>query len=182
MIIHKLEIPDLLIFEPKVFGDERGYFFESWNNKTAENLGIDFNPVQHNESSSVYGVVRGLHYQLNPNSQAKLIRVVYGKVLDVAVDLRQNSKTFGKHYSIVLSADNKKQFFIPKGFAHGFSVLSEFAIFSYMCDDYYNPQAERGIDYKDKFLNIDWKISHDKITVSEKDKNNPSFDKAEKNF
>jgi dTDP-4-dehydrorhamnose 3,5-epimerase len=182
MKIHKLEIPDLLIFEPRVFGDERGYFFETWNNKTAKELGIDFYPVQHNESSSSYGVVRGLHYQLNPVSQAKLVRIVFGEVLDVAVDLRKGSPTYGKHHAVVLSAENKKQFFIPKGFAHGFSVLSEHAIFSYMCDDYYTPQAERGIAYNDPKLNIDWRIPSERIIVSDKDKNNPVFDCAEMNF
>ena len=181
MIITETYIKDLLVIEPKVFGDKRGYFFEVWNNKLALEKGISFNPVQHNESSSTYGVVRGLHYQLAPFAQAKLVRVVTGKVLDGAVDLRKESPSFGKHFSIELSAENKKQFLIPKGFAHGFSVLSDYAVFSYMCDEYYNPDSERGIAFDDKHLNIDWGIPADKIVVSEKDKNNPSFDKAEKN-
>lgn len=182
MIIQNTDIPGLLIIQPKVFSDQRGYFFESWNTKNAKESGINFDPVQHNESSSGYGVIRGLHYQLNPFAQAKLVRVIKGEVLDVAVDLRKNSPTFGKHFATVLSADNKKQLFIPKGFAHGFSVLSEFTIFSYMCDDYYNPEAERGIAYDDIFLNIDWKIPGNKVIVSQKDKNNPGLKEAEHNF
>lgn len=182
MIVHKTNIPDLLIIEPKVFGDDRGYFFESWNQNRAEENGIDFSPVQHNESSSAYGVIRGLHYQLKPYAQTKVVRVIRGKVLDVAVDLRKNSPTFGKHFSVMLSEYNKRQFFIPKGFAHGFSVLSEFAIFSYMCDDFYNPEYERGIKFNDNFLNIDWNIPVDKIIASEKDQTNPDFNNAEMNF
>lgn len=182
MIIHKTNIPDLLIIEPKVFGDNRGYFFESWNSKIAKESGLFFNPIQHNESSSGYGVIRGLHYQLNPFAQAKLVRIIVGKVLDVAVDLRKNSPTFGQHFSIILSDENKKQFFIPKGFAHGFSVLSEKAVFSYMCNTYYNPKAERGIAFNDTKLNIDWMIPENKIIVSEKDMNNPSFIDADNNF
>ncbi len=182
MIIQNTDIPGLLIIQPKVFSDQRGYFFESWNSKSAKESGINFDAVQHNESSSLYGVIRGLHYQLNPFAQAKLVRVIQGKVLDVAVDLRKNSPTFGKHYSTVLSAENKRQLFIPKGFAHGFSVLSEFTIFSYMCDDYYKPEAERGIAYDDEFLNIDWKIPKKNVIVSKKDKNNQGLKQAEHNF
>ncbi len=182
MIIKETGFQGLKIIEPKVFEDSRGYFFESWNNRLAEESGLIFNPVQHNESKSSYGVIRGLHYQLTPDSQAKLVRVIQGKVLDVAVDLRKKSPTFGKHFSVVLSAQNKKQFFIPKGFAHGFSVLSETAIFSYMCDEYYKPDAERGIAYDDKYLGIDWQIPTDKLIVSEKDKSNPAFSDADMNF
>lgn len=182
MIIITTNIPNLLIIEPKIYNDSRGYFFESWNNKLAKESGIIFKPVQHNESKSSYGVIRGLHYQLMPYAQTKLVRVIAGKVLDVAVDLRKNSPTFGEHFSIILSAENKKQFFIPKGFAHGFSVLSETAIFSYMCDDYYKPDAERGIAFDDSFLNIDWKIPQKDINVSPKDKTNPSFTNADMNF
>jgi dTDP-4-dehydrorhamnose 3,5-epimerase len=182
MIITKTKITDLLILEPKVFGDSRGYFLESWHQKRALDLGINFIPVQHNESSSDFGVIRGLHYQLNPYAQAKIVRVVLGEVLDVAVDLRKNSPTFGQSVSIILSAQNKKQFLIPKGFAHGFSVLSDSAIFSYMCDEYYNPQAERGIAFDDEILNIDWKVPIEKATISEKDRNNMSFKEAEMNF
>ena len=182
MIITETYIKDLLVFEPKVFGDKRGYFFEVWNNKLAIEKKISFIPVQHNESSSTYGVIRGLHYQLGPYAQAKLVRVVVGKVLDVAVDLRKNSLTYGKHFSIEISADNKKQFLIPKGFAHGFSVLSDYAVFSYMCDEYYNSDSERGIAFDDDQLNIDWKIPPDKFVVSDKDKNNVNFINAETNF
>lgn len=182
MKLIQTEIEGLLIIEPKVFGDSRGYFFESWREDFFQNIGINFIPVQQNESGSVYGVVRGLHYQLNPFAQAKLVRVVYGNVLDVAVDLRKNSRTYGKYFSVELSSENKRQFFIPAGFAHGFSVLSDFAIFSYMCDNYYNAESERGIAYNDPGLNIDWKIPAEKMIISQKDLNNPPFKLAEKNF
>ncbi len=182
MIITKTNIDGLIIIKPKVFGDDRGYFFESWNQKVAADNGIDFNPVQHNESKSSYGVIRGLHYQLNPYGQAKLVRVISGIVLDVAVDLRKNSQSFGKHFSIELSGENKKQFLIPKGFAHGFAVLSETAVFTYLCDEFYNPDSERGIKFDDPQLEIDWKIPTDKILLSDKDKANPLFIKAEMNF
>ncbi|MBQ5424102.1 MAG: dTDP-4-dehydrorhamnose 3,5-epimerase, partial [Bacteroidales bacterium] len=131
-------IKDLKIIEPKVFGDQRGYFFETWNKSVFDAAGINFVPVQQNESSSTYGVVRGLHFQLNPYSQAKLVRCVVGKVLDVAVDVRKGSPTFGKHISVELSEENKRQFLIPRGFAHGFSVLSDYAVFAYLCDNAYN--------------------------------------------
>jgi dTDP-4-dehydrorhamnose 3,5-epimerase len=182
MIVTKTNIEDLLILEPAVFGDSRGYFLESWNNVLLKNCGIDFNPVQQNESGSSFGVVRGLHYQLNPYAQTKLVRVVSGKVLDVAVDLRKASPTYGKFHAIILSAENKKQFLIPKGFAHGFSVLSDFTVFSYMCDEYYNPNAERGIAFDDSFLGIDWMIEPKDRIISKKDVNNPLFTNAEMNF
>lgn len=182
MIITKTKIKDLLIIEPKVFGDSRGYFFESWNKVTAEKLGINFNPIQHNESKSSYGVLRGLHYQLAPHAQSKLVRVVSGTVLDVAVDLRKGSPTFGQHVSVELSGENKKQFLIPKGFAHGFAVLSDEAVFSYLCDEVYHPESERGIKYDDEKLAIDWKLPLDKICLSDKDQKNPSFVNAEMNF
>ncbi|HOZ30591.1 MAG TPA: dTDP-4-dehydrorhamnose 3,5-epimerase [Bacteroidales bacterium] len=182
MKIVTTDIEGLLILEPSVFGDSRGYFMEFWNKNVLKENGIDFTPVQFNESGSCYGVIRGLHYQLNPYAQAKLVRVVSGEVLDLAVDLRKNSPTFGKYYSVRLSAENKKQFLIPKGFAHGFSVLSDFAIFSYMCDSYYNQASERGISLSDKFLNIDWLIPEDKRIISPKDLNHPDFHNAEKNF
>jgi len=182
MIITKTDIDGLLIIEPKVYGDDRGYFFESWNQKLAAANGIDFNPLQHNESKSSYGVIRGLHYQLNPFGQAKLVRVISGRVLDVAVDLRKGSPSFGKHFSVELSEENKKQFLIPKGFAHGFAVLSETAVFTYLCDEFYYPDSERGIKFDDPQLGIDWKIPSDKILLSEKDKANPLFNKAEMNF
>jgi len=182
MIVTKTEIEGLLVIEPAVFGDSRGYFLEYWNEKLIKEKGILFSPVQQNESGSSYGVIRGLHYQLNPCAQAKLVRVVSGKVLDVAVDLRRYSPTFGKHKSIILSSDNKKQFLIPKGFAHGFSVLSDFAVFSYMCDEYYKPSMERGISFNDKFLNIDWMVPANKQIISDKDLKNPDFENAERNF
>ncbi len=182
MIITKTEIEGLLILEPAVFGDSRGYFMESWNSELLAKNGIVFKPVQQNESSSACGVVRGLHYQINPFAQTKLVRVVSGKVLDVAVDLRKDSPSFGKFHAVELSSENKKQFFIPKGFAHGFSVLSEYAVFSYMCDEYYRPDAERGICLDDSFLSIDWMVEPDKRIISQKDLNNPDFKNAEKNF
>ncbi|MDD2634712.1 MAG: dTDP-4-dehydrorhamnose 3,5-epimerase [Bacteroidales bacterium] len=182
MMITKTKIEGLLIINPKVFNDNRGYFFESWNQKLALQNGVVFNPVQHNESCSGYGVIRGLHYQLAPFGQAKLVRVISGKVLDVAVDLRKNSPTFGQHLAVELSADNKTQFLIPKGFAHGFAVLSEKAIFSYMCDEYYNPQSERGIKFDDPKLKIDWRIDPKDYVISDKDKKNPAFINAEMNF
>jgi len=182
MKITKTEIDGLLILEPESFGDSRGYFMETWNKKVLEFNGIYFNPVQQNESGSAYGVIRGLHYQLSPFAQSKLVRVVAGEVLDVAVDLRSNSATFGKHCSVKLSAENRKQFFLPKGFAHGFSVLSEFAVFSYQCDNYYNPESERSIAFNDGFLGIDWQIPVSKMIVSSKDLQSPLFANADKNF
>lgn len=175
-------IRDLKIIEPKVFGDQRGYFFEAWKKSDFEAAGIDFIPVQQNESSSTYGVVRGLHFQLNPYSQAKLVRCVVGKVLDVAVDVRKGSPTFGKHFSVELSEENKRQFFIPRGFAHGFSVLSEYAVFSYLCDNVYNKESEGGIIFNDPALGIDWKVPQDKMIFSEKDLKHPTLQNAILNF
>lgn len=170
------------ILEDTVFGDERGYFFESFNRQTFHkltNLDIDF--VQDNQSRSKKGVLRGLHFQKGPNAQAKLVRVIEGKVLDVAVDLRKNSPTFSKSFTIELSEENHLQLFIPRGFAHGFVVLSEWATFFYKCDNYYHKASEGGIIYKDTFLNIDWKINEDEVTVSEKDAILPSFSSASEN-
>ncbi len=182
MKIIETPIPGLLIIEPRVFADERGYFFESFSEtKFAEN-GLISRFVQDNESKSHYGVIRGLHYQLAPYAQTKLIRVVRGTVYDVAVDLRDGSPTFGQWYGLEVSATNKKQFYIPKGFAHGFSVLSEYAIFSYKCDAFYNPAAERGIRLNDPMLNIDWKLPFEKAVISGKDHQNPTFADAEMNF
>lgn len=175
-------IPDLLVFEPKVIEDSRGYFFESFNLQTYLAEGIDINFVQDNQSSSQRGVIRGLHYQINPFAQVKLIRVLVGKILDVAVDIRKSSPTFGKSFSIELSADNKKQLFIPAGFAHGFSVLSDVAEVLYKCDSFYNRESEGGILYNDPALNIDWKIPPGKEIVSEKDKGLPSFAECRNNF
>ncbi|WP_245870435.1 dTDP-4-dehydrorhamnose 3,5-epimerase [Labilibaculum manganireducens] len=182
MEIIKTKIPDLLIIKPRVFEDERGYFFESYNEKIFREKGLDLSFVQNNESKSGHGVIRGLHYQLAPYSQTKLVRVIEGKVFDVAVDLRKDSPTFGQWSGIELSADNKIQFLIPKGFAHGFSVLSESATFIYKCDNFYNPEAERGINFNDPFLNINWRIEPGKAIISPKDKVYPNFKEAEKNF
>jgi dTDP-4-dehydrorhamnose 3,5-epimerase len=175
-------IPGLLVFEPKVFEDSRGYFFESFNRKTFQAEGIDINFVQDNQSSSNYGVIRGLHYQLQPHAQVKLIRVLSGSILDVALDIRKGSPTFGKSFSIELSAENKKQLFIPAGFAHGFSVLSERAEVLYKCDSFYNKESEAGILYNDPSLNIDWGTPAGKEIISEKDKALPLFAECRNNF
>lgn len=182
MEIIETHIPDLLIIKPQIFEDERGYFFESYNqsNFQAHNLDIDF--IQDNESKSVKGVLRGLHYQLGPYAQTKLVRVIEGTVFDVAVDLREGSPTFGEWHGIELSAENKIQFLIPKGFAHGFSVLSNTATFIYKCDNLYAPKAERGINFNDPFLNIDWKIAPEHAIISPKDKVHPNLHEAEINF
>lgn len=182
MEIIKTDIPDLLIIKPVVYEDPRGFFVESYMQKRYKESGIANEFIQDNISKSSYGVIRGLHYQLAPFSQAKLVQVLEGTVLDVAVDLRKNSPTFGKHFSVELSAENKLQFFIPQGFAHGFSVLSESAIFTYKCDNYYSQEAERGIAYNDATLNIDWKIPENKAIISSKDSILPSFKEAEHNF
>jgi dTDP-4-dehydrorhamnose 3,5-epimerase len=175
------DFPGLIIFEPAVFEDNRGYFFESYNDKVFEQMEIG--PfLQDNQSHSKYGVIRGLHYQLAPNAQAKLVRVLNGTILDIAVDIRRGSPTFGKTFSIELSADNKKQLYIPGGFAHGFSVLSESADVLYKCDSFYNKESEGGIVYNDAELNIDWKIPADKVIVSPKDLLNPSFATCRNNF
>jgi dTDP-4-dehydrorhamnose 3,5-epimerase len=177
------KISDLFILEPKVFKDDRGYFLESYNKKILDNvLGKEYTFVQDNESKSSYGVIRGLHYQLAPFSQAKLVRVIQGNVYDVAVDLRKNSPTYLDWVGVELSAENKKQFLIPKGFAHGFSVLSETVIFEYKCDEYYHPEAEAGIIYNDPSLNIDWKIKADNIKISPKDLLLPKLKEAKMNF
>lgn len=175
-------IPGLFVFEPKVFEDARGYFFESFNASVFSEKGINVNFVQDNQSKSTYGILRGLHYQLDPFAQAKLVRVISGEVLDVAVDVRKGSPTFGQHYGIILSAENKKQLYIPRGFAHGFVVLSETAEFFYKCDNFYSKEHDAGILYNDNTLNIDWKINPADIKVSEKDANLPSFPNALNNF
>jgi len=163
-----------LIIEPKVFGDSRGYFFESFNAREfAEKTGLDITFVQDNESRSKYGVLRGLHFQLPPYTQRKLVRVVKGRVLDVAVDIRKGSPTYGQHVSCELTEDNHRQFFIPKGFAHGFCVLSEDAVFQYKCDKFYAPQADAGISILDTSLGIDWGIPMDQAILSEKDTKHP---------
>jgi dTDP-4-dehydrorhamnose 3,5-epimerase len=175
-------ISGLLVFEPKVFEDNRGYFFESYNEGNFREQGIDTRFVQDNESSSQYGVVRGLHYQLNPHAQAKLIRVLEGKILDVVVDIRRGSPSFGKIFSLELTAENKKQLFIPAGFAHGFVVLSKKAVIIYKCDNFYNKESEAGIRFDDPQLNIDWQVPPDKAIVSEKDKLLPFFAGCKNNF
>ena len=172
-------IPDVKIIEPAVFGDNRGYFFESWNCARYVEAGIDCNWVQDNESSSSYGVLRGLHYQAAPYTQAKLVRVIEGCVLDVAVDIRRGSPTFGQHVAVELSGENKRQLFGPRGFAHGFAVLSERAVFAYKCDNIYMPSSERGIAYNDPELKINWQIDLSKANLSGKDLKNPILGEAE---
>ena len=166
----KTDIDGVWIIEPKVFNDPRGYFFEAWKqSEFDEHIGKHVEFVQDNESKSSYGVLRGLHYQKGEYSQAKLVRVIKGRVLDVAVDLRKSSPTFGKHVAVELTEDNHRQFFVPRGFAHGFVVLSETAIFQYKCDNFYAPQADGGISILDDSLGIDWRIDADKAILSEKD-------------
>ena len=169
------------IIEPKVFHDERGYFMESFNQNTFnQGIGQEVCFVQDNQSYSSKGVLRGLHYQCGEHAQAKLVRVLEGEVLDVAVDLRPDSETYGQSYSILLSEENKKQFYIPRGFAHGFIVLSEKATFFYKCDNFYNKDSEGGIIYNDPSLKIDWCLSHNELIISEKDKVLPTFENARK--
>ena len=175
MNIIETEIQGVFIIKPKVFGDSRGYFFESFSKKEFESRIGPVEFVQDNESKSCYGVVRGLHFQKPPHAQAKLVRVVKGKVLDVAVDLRKDSPTYGKHVTVELSEDNHRQVFIPKGFAHGFSVLSEEAVFQYKCDDYYAPETEGAVAWNDPELNIDWRVPADMMILSEKDKRHPEL-------
>ena len=171
----KTNLPGVIIVEPKVFGDARGYFFESWNQAAFEAAGITNKWVQDNESRSCFGVLRGLHYQAAPYTQAKIVRVISGAVLDVAVDIRKGSPTYGKHVEVELSSENKRQLFIPRGFAHGFVVLSDVAVFAYKCDNLYMPSSERGILFSDPDIGIDWRVPHDKILLSEKDKKHPAF-------
>ncbi|OFX63513.1 MAG: dTDP-4-dehydrorhamnose 3,5-epimerase [Bacteroidetes bacterium GWB2_41_8] len=182
MKIIETSIPGLLILEPRVFADTRGYFLESYNQQKLSEAGISTVFVQDNESKSGRGVIRGLHYQLEPYAQSKLVRVIQGSVYDVAVDCRKGSPTFGQSFGLELSEENKLQFFIPKGFAHGFSVLSETAVFSYKCDAFYNPAAERGILYNDPALQINWRIDVSEAIVSGKDAILPLFADAEMNF
>ena len=175
MEVIKTTIPGVVILEPKIFGDTRGYFFESFSQKEFDekvaipNFGKSIKFVQDNESMSSYGVMRGLHFQAPPFTQSKLVRCVKGKVLDVAVDIRKGGPTFGQHVAVELSEDNHRQFFVPRGFAHGFAVLSETAIFQYKCDNFYAPQADGGISIKDDSLGIDWQIPINKALLSEKD-------------
>ncbi len=176
----RTEIPDVVICEPQVFGDDRGYFAETFRQDKLEDfLGIQLNFCQDNESKSGYGVLRGLHYQLAPYSQTKLVRVITGKVLDIAVDIRKGSPTFGQHVAVELTGDNKRQLFVPRGFAHGFVVLSEEATFAYKVDSYYSPENDRGIAFDDSQLNIDWGVSIQEMKLSKKDMNQPLFSEAD---
>ena len=180
MIFKTLEIPDIILCEPKVHLDKRGYFTEIFNHKEFESfLGRQINFCQENETKSSYGVLRGLHYQLSPYSQTKLVRVTHGSVLDVVVDIRRGSPSFGKHITVELNADNKKQLFIPPGFAHGFIVLEDETKFTYRVDNYYYPESERGIAFNDPDLAIDWRLNLKDIKLSKKDFNLPLFSQAE---
>ena len=176
------DIPGLLVYEPVVFEDSRGYFFESYNEKVFSAEGVKIKFVQDNQAKSSYGVIRGLHYQLNPYAQTKLIRTLSGTILDVAVDIRKGSPTFGKAFSIELSAENKKQLLVPRGFAHGYSVLSETAEVSYKCDAFYNKQNEGGLVYNDPALGIDWKVPADKAIVADRDRQHPLLADCKNNF
>ena len=183
MEVVKTAIEGVLIIEPKVFGDARGYFFESFNAKEfAEKTGMNINFVQDNESSSRYGVLRGLHFQLPPYTQSKLVRCVKGSVLDVAVDIRKGSPTYGQHVAVELTEENHRQFFVPRGFAHGFAVLSETAIFQYKCDDFYHPEAEGAIAWNDPDIAISWPIPATDVVLSEKDKHHPFLKDFESPF
>jgi len=182
MPLIKTDFPGLLIFEPKIFEDSRGYFFESYNENVFAAEGITIKFVQDNQAQSSYGVLRGLHYQLAPYAQTKLIRVLSGSILDIAVDIRKGSPTYGKVYSIELSAANKKQLLVPKGFAHGYSVISETAEVFYKCDEFYNKDAEGGIMYNDPLLNIDWQIPADKAIISDKDLKHLGLNDCNNNF
>ncbi|MCT7529593.1 dTDP-4-dehydrorhamnose 3,5-epimerase [Aliarcobacter cryaerophilus] len=176
MTFTRTAIPDVVIIEPKVHGDSRGYFVETFvSNKLEEFLGYQINFCQDNESKSSKGVLRGLHYQLPPHAQTKLVRVIHGRVLDVAVDIRKNSPTFGKYVAVELSGENKKQLLIPRGFAHGFVVLEDDTVFAYKVDNYYSPQCDRGIAFDDENLNIDWILNHNELNLSAKDTKQPKL-------
>jgi len=178
--ISKVKNSDLLIFSPETFEDQRGYFFESFNQNRFENLSKQkFVFVQDNESKSIKGTLRGFHYQLGPFTQSKLVRVIDGEVLDVVVDVRKTSKNFGKHWSFKISSENKKQLFIPKGYAHAFLTLSDTAIFSYKVDNYFSPNHDRTIIWNDKFLQVDWEFNESDITISDKDRKGIKFSEAE---
>ena len=173
MDVIKTDIDGVVIIEPNIFKDSRGYFFESFSQREFNEKVANINFVQDNESKSSYGVIRGLHFQKPPYAQSKLVRCVRGKVLDVALDIREGSPTYGKHVAVELTENNHRQLFIPKGFAHGFAVLSDEAVFQYKCDEFYHPEAEGAIAWDDPDLNIDWSIPADKILLSEKDKHHP---------
>lgn len=176
MKIRETDIKGLMVIEPRVFGDARGYFMESFSERKFRELtGLDVDFVQDNESRSSYGVVRGLHMQLPPHAQAKLVRVVSGRALDVAVDLREGSPTYGRHFAIELTGENHLQVYIPKGFAHGFAALSDEVVFQYKCDEYYAPDSEAAIIWNDPDLDIDWRLPAEDVIVSDKDKNHPKL-------
>ena len=179
MNVIKTDLDGVVIIEPRIFNDDRGYFFESFSERDFFANVREVHFVQDNESKSSYGVLRGLHFQKPPFAQSKLVRVIKGAVLDVAVDIRVGSPTFGKYVAVELSADNHRQFFIPRGFAHGFSVLSDEVIFQYKCDNFYAPQSEGAIAWNDPSLNIDWRIPADDVVLSEKDKKHPLLKDAE---
>jgi dTDP-4-dehydrorhamnose 3,5-epimerase len=175
----RTNIPDVIIIEPTVHGDHRGYFVETFRaDKLEEFLGYKLNFGQDNESKSSKGVLRGLHYQLAPHAQTKLVRVISGRVLDVAVDIRRNSPTFGQHVAVELTADNKKQLLVPRGFAHGFVVLEDDTIFAYKVDNYYSPQCDRGIAFNDPALNIDWILKNEELKLSDKDTKQPKLNET----
>ena len=176
MKIIKTAIEGVYIIEPQVFRDARGYFYESWNEKAFDQAGLHYNWVQDNQSKSSYGTVRGIHYQKGDDAQAKLVRALQGSVLDVAVDLRKGSPTYGKHVAVELTEDNHRQLLIPRGFGHGFSVLSETAVFAYKCDNGYAPKSEGSVNFADKTLDIDWQIDQGKALLSDKDTKAQSFD------
>lgn len=182
MIISATDFDDLFIFEPTVIGDERGYFMESYNYKTLLERGIDYKFVQDNQSRSKRGVLRGLHYQNAPHAQAKLVRVLSGSILDIVVDMRYEKSTFKKSFILEMSGENKKQLLVPKGFAHGFLVVSDYAEVLYKADAYYNPQSEGGINFADPSLGLQYLIRDNDVTLSEKDKNLPFFDQAKHRF
>lgn len=182
MEVIKTDIEGVVIIEPRIFNDARGYFFESFSQREFEEKVRRVNFVQDNESMSAYGVMRGLHFQMPPFTQSKLVRCVKGRVLDVAVDIRKGSPTFGKHVAVELSEDNHRQFFVPRGFAHGFAVLSDVAVFQYKCDNFYAPQADSGISICDTSLGIDWMIPADKVILSEKDTKHPLLDEFDSPF
>lgn len=179
MNIISTAIAEVKIIEPKIFGDDRGYFMETYSEKDFNKIGPDVKFIQDNESRSQYGVLRGLHYQLPPYAQSKLVRVIHGRVLDVAVDIRKGSPTFGRHIAIELSGENKRQMFVPRGFAHGFVVLSETALFVYKCDNYYAPEYQRGIRFDDPNFNINWQINSKDFILSQKDIDASNFENAE---
>ena len=182
MKVIKTDIEGVVIIEPRIFEDARGYFFESFSEREFAEQVCDCRFVQDNEAKSSYGVVRGLHFQVPPHAQSKLVRVVKGRILDVAVDIRKSSPTFGKHVAVELSAENHRQVFIPRGFAHGYSVLSNEAVVEYKCDNYYAPESEGAIAWNDGDLAIDWQIPTDKVILSEKDKQHPTLAECKQLF